>query len=264
MESIAIKKGGLFDLFDQPGEVTINDEKQSQQLDNNGWLSISSITGSRFCTLERRHAEQVAKLHIEGISTGFISSLGIKFVTALYEAIIKNGTCYGFVTEEDKVVGFVAFTTSLGKFYKSIILKKSIRFAFLLARKMLSLNRIKRVLETLFYPNRIQELDLPEAELLSIAISPKARRMGLASRLVENGFTEYRKKGIENLKVLVGAENRAANQLYRKCGFEFAGQIENHGLASNIYVAKTHELAPVLEEQLTLKLSEMPAIPAVA
>jgi len=35
-------------------------------------------------------APAVAALHIEGIGTGFISSLGIDFVTALYEAIAKS------------------------------------------------------------------------------------------------------------------------------------------------------------------------------
>jgi hypothetical protein len=43
-----------------------------------------------FAKLELRHVGQIAKLHIEGISTGFISSLGIDFVTALYEAIAKS------------------------------------------------------------------------------------------------------------------------------------------------------------------------------
>jgi hypothetical protein len=32
----------------------------------------------------------VAALHIEGIKTGFISSLGIDFVTALYESIAED------------------------------------------------------------------------------------------------------------------------------------------------------------------------------
>ncbi|MHC4140196.1 MAG: GNAT family N-acetyltransferase [Planctomycetota bacterium] len=263
MESITIKKGGLFNLLGRSENVSVINEKQVQETERDVWLSISSIASSRFCTLEKHHAKQVAQLHIEGISTGFISSLGVKFVTALYEAIIENGTCYGFVTDDDKVVGFVAFTTNLGHFYKSIILKKGFRFAFLLARKMLSLKRIKRICETLFYPNRIQELQLPEAELLSIAIAPAARRMGLASRLVENCFAEYQKDGLGKVKVLVDAENKAANRLYQKCGFEFAEQIENHGVASNIYIATLRE--PEMAAQEELRLTQLQrAIPAVA
>ncbi|MHC5073614.1 MAG: GNAT family N-acetyltransferase [Planctomycetota bacterium] len=263
MESIAIKKGSLFNLFGRSGNVSVLNEKQTRELERERQLSLSSIASSHFCTLEKRHAEQVAQLHIDGISTGFISSLGMKFVTALYEAIIKNGTCYGFVTDDDKVVGFVAFTTSLGHFYKAIILKKGFRFAFLLARKMLSLKRIKRIFETLFYPSRIKDMNLPEAELISIAIAPQARRMGLATRLVENGFAAYQREGIEKVKVLVCAENEAANRLYQKCGFEFSGQIKPHNIASNIYVATLRELESVAQEQLRLTLPQR-AIPAVA
>jgi len=40
-----------------------------------------------FAKLELRHVGQIAKLHIEGITTGFIGSLGIDFVRALYETI---------------------------------------------------------------------------------------------------------------------------------------------------------------------------------
>ncbi|MHC4602613.1 MAG: hypothetical protein ACYS6W_04685 [Planctomycetota bacterium] len=48
----------------------------------------------------------VAALHIEGITAGFISSLGIDFVGALYEAIAKSKCSFGFVAQEqDKVIG---------------------------------------------------------------------------------------------------------------------------------------------------------------
>ncbi|MHC5163263.1 MAG: hypothetical protein ACYSO4_09160 [Planctomycetota bacterium] len=40
--------------------------------------------------LEKEHAAQVAQLHMTGIPTGFISSLGKKFVAALYESIAQS------------------------------------------------------------------------------------------------------------------------------------------------------------------------------
>ena len=40
--------------------------------------------------LRSTHIHQIAKLHIQGISTGFISSRGIDFVMALYRAIAKD------------------------------------------------------------------------------------------------------------------------------------------------------------------------------
>lgn len=187
-----------------------------------------------------KHASQTAKLHISSISAGFISSLGIDFVTALYEAIAQNKTSFGFVAEEENsVLGFVAFTTNLNKLYKSVILKKGRRFVLLLAGNMFSLKRIKKVFETLFYPSRIKKMDLPKAELLSIVVADESQGKGLGGQLLQKGLAECAKRGIEKVKVLVGADNKPANKFYLKCGFELVGQIDSHGVVSNIYVVKT-------------------------
>jgi len=189
-----------------------------------------------------RHAHDIASLHIQGINTGFISSLGIDFVTALYEAIAKSTSSFGFTVEDNhKVLGFVTFTTNLNKLYKSIIVKKGWRFALLLAGKMFSLKRIKKVFETLFYPGRVKEMNLPSAELLSIAVNPEECRAGLATQLVQKSFEHCQKIGLDKVKVLVAADNEPANKLYLKCGFKLTGQIDNHGVTSNIYEAQTNK-----------------------
>jgi len=132
----------------------------------------------------------------------------------------------------------VAFTTNLSKLYKSVILKRGPLFALLLAGKMLSLERVKRVFETLFYPGRIRKMNLPPAELLSIAVVPEERGKGLGSHLIKKGLQQCQKRGIDKVKVLIGADNRLGNKLYIKFGFELVGQIVNHGVLSNIYVAQ--------------------------
>ena len=190
--------------------------------------------------LSKFHSTQIGQLHIQGIPTGFISSLGYNFVPALYAAIAEDKNSFGFVAEEqDKVLGFVTFSANLSELYKSIILKRGLRFAFIIAGKMFSLERIKKVLETLFYPGRIKKMNLPSAELLSIVVAQQGRGKGVATQLVLTGLQECEKRGIDKVKVLVGAENEPANKLYLKCGFELIAQIDNHGVVSNIYVAKT-------------------------
>jgi len=187
-----------------------------------------------------RDVPEVAVLHIHGIGTGFISSLGSDFVTALYEAIAKNKSSFGFVAEEnERIVGFVAFTTNINKLYISVILKKGFYFAFLLAGKMLSFKTLKKVLETLFYPSKTKKMNLPSAEFLSMAIVKDAQRKGLATTLMREGFAECARRGIKRVQMLVGADNEAANKLYRKCGFKLVGETESHGVKSNIYTPRT-------------------------
>jgi ribosomal protein S18 acetylase RimI-like enzyme len=188
-------------------------------------------------SLQSKYAGKCAVLHIQGIPTGFISSLGQEFVAALYEAIAEDKNSFGFVAiEDEKVLGFVAFSTNLSKLYKYVILKKGFKFAFILARKMMSLQTIKRVWANLFYPKKMKQMDLPAAELLSIVVASEGRGKGLAKQLVNAGFEECRKRHIEKVKVLVAADNEAANKLYQKCGFELNTQINSHGVLSNVYV----------------------------
>ena len=215
----------------------------------------------RTIPLTAEHARDIASLHIQGINTGFISSLGIDFVTALYEAIAKSTSSFGYAVEDnDKVLGFVTFTTNLNRLYKSIIATKGWRFALLLAGKMFSLQKIKKVFETLFYPSRIKkQMDVPSAELLSIAINPETCRRGLATQLVKKGFEYCQKMGLDRVKVLVAADNEPANKLYRKCGFRLVGQIDNHGITSNVYEAKTSAaLSENLSDDKTSRTSLAP------
>jgi ribosomal protein S18 acetylase RimI-like enzyme len=190
--------------------------------------------------LRPEQAWQVAELHISGIATGFISSLGTGFVRVLYETIAESRFGFGLVAEiKGRVVGFVVFTPDINKLYKSVIFKRGLYFVFLLAGKMFSISRIKKVFETIFYPSRVNDLDVPDAELLSIVVALEERGKGLSCMLIRKGFEQCRQKGIEKIKVLVGADNKPANALYLKCGFQLAGQMENHGVISNVYVART-------------------------
>ena len=196
-----------------------------------------------FKDIHIEYAEQVAALHIQCISTGFISSMGIDFVTYLYEAIVQSNSSFGVLAvRNEKVLGFATFTTNINSLYKAVIWRKGLRFALILAGQICSLKRVKKIFETLFYPTRIKNMDLPSAELLSIAVAPEEQRKGLASQLVEMGFRHCRETGVDKVKVLIGADNEAGNQLYLKSGFEPAGQIINHGLPSNVYVAQINQV----------------------
>jgi ribosomal protein S18 acetylase RimI-like enzyme len=158
-------------------------------------------------------------------------------VTALYKALAEDENSIVLVaTENDKVVGFAAFCKDIRKLYRVAALKYGIRFAGLLGRQLLSWSRIKKLLGTMFYPFKKNKLELPDAELLATAISEDARGRGIGAMLVQEGLAECRKRGIRRVKVLVAADNLAANKLYSKCGFSLVCQIESHGILSNICV----------------------------
>lgn len=193
----------------------------------------------KYLPLQKEHVREITALHVKGINTGFISSLGIDFVTVLYEAIAEDENSFGFAAaEDDKVIGFVAFSTNLSKLYKFVILKKGFRFGFILARRILSIQTVKKIWANIFYPKKMKRMNLPDAELLSIVIAPEGQGKGIAKQLIEKSFEECANRGIDKVKVLVAAANEPANKLYQKCGFELVTQLDSHGTSSNVYVAK--------------------------
>lgn len=63
-----------------------------------------------------------------------------------------------------------------------------------------------------------------EAEILTLAVRPAARRAGLASRLVAVASRQAAERGAARLFLEVAEDNVAARALYARLGFETAGR----------------------------------------
>ena len=63
-----------------------------------------------------------------------------------------------------------------------------------------------------------------EAEILTLAVGPWARRQGVGRTLVEAAAAEAARRGAAALFLEVAADNPAAVGLYERTGFEQAGQ----------------------------------------
>jgi ribosomal-protein-alanine N-acetyltransferase len=63
-----------------------------------------------------------------------------------------------------------------------------------------------------------------EAEVLTLAVAPKARRQGIARLLLEDLFLRARQGGAGNIGLEVAADNAAARRLYQSCGFLQTGR----------------------------------------
>ena len=63
-----------------------------------------------------------------------------------------------------------------------------------------------------------------EAELLTLAVAPESRRLGLGARLVARFLYQARLRGATRAFLEVSAENPAAIALYESAGFADAGR----------------------------------------
>jgi ribosomal-protein-alanine N-acetyltransferase len=67
-----------------------------------------------------------------------------------------------------------------------------------------------------------------EADILTLAVAPSARRRGVASALLAAAFAEARGQGIAQIFLEVAEHNHPAIALYRKHGFTQAGRRPNY------------------------------------
>ena len=189
--------------------------------------------------MERRDGRSAAELHREGISTGFLTSLGPAFLRQLYRAVPSCPSGFGFVWEEPngEVLGFITCAESTGRLYKEALLRRGVLMALPLVRFLIRPSVIRRIIQTLRYPAEVGS-EMPPAEVLSIAVRSETRGKGVGKALMQAALKEFSRRHINQTKVAVWAGNELANGFYRRCGFALGLTRLHHGLEMNVYLRR--------------------------
>ncbi len=179
----------------------------------------------------------MARVHAAAITEGFLSKLGIRFLTSLYKGIQLDGRSHVWIAGRDgEIVGFCAYTPEVSAMYRSVLRRRFLRLAFASLPRSLNPLVLKEVLDTYRYPAKQQAKALPRAEILSIAVDAGGRGTGTGRRLLEEAIRQAAGDGEAEVKVLVGTNLAAANRFYIACGFEKRAEIIQHGHTLNAYV----------------------------
>ncbi len=171
-------------------------------------------------------APALARLHGESITGGFLPTLGHRFLTRLYAALIAWPDAEIVVAADgDGPVGFVAGVTDTGAFYRHFATQHGVRAALAAGYRLLRPSTVRNALETLRYDGGDVDVD---AELLAMAVDADARGAGLGTGLGTRFLDAMERRGVPEVRVVVGADNDTAVGLYRKLGFVDAATIEVH------------------------------------
>jgi ribosomal protein S18 acetylase RimI-like enzyme len=172
---------------------------------------------------------QVAAIHSEGIASGFLSSLGPRFLTLLYGAIASDRNSVLLVERGGStVVGFVAGGTGMGSIYRQL-LKRWPLLVFTLFPVLFSPTKLSRLIELLFLgKGKDRSSPRPAAELFSIAVVDAYRNQGVAHRLYESLAQYLKAQGHEAFCIVVGEALKPAHRFYRKMGAVPLGEITVH------------------------------------
>lgn len=186
-----------------------------------------------------RDFPSIAQLHITSIKTGFLSTLGVLFLTKLYSAINNEKGSMILVAEAEKsVIGFIAGTINTKSLYKKILFKNWLQFVIPLLKFLFNLRIYPKIVETIIYGFKKHgqtSHEICEAELLSIAIADSRRGNGIGKRLVEALEKYFKENGINQYKVVTFSEDEQANRFYISCNFSNSCQFVHHDNKMNQY-----------------------------
>jgi glycosyltransferase involved in cell wall biosynthesis/ribosomal protein S18 acetylase RimI-like enzyme len=193
-------------------------------------------------------AAAMARLHAAGMPDAFLPTLGQRFLSRLYRALAADPEAVALVADGGGgVVGFAAGVTSVGGFYRRFARGHGPAAALAAAPRLVRPSVARRLLETVRYPAAGVGGNghLPDAELLSIAVAPAFRTGGTGRALADGVLAGLAGRGVDDIKVVVGAANQGANRFYAKVGFQPAGQLTVHqGTPSNVWIRSCRSSSP--------------------
>jgi ribosomal protein S18 acetylase RimI-like enzyme len=186
--------------------------------------------------------KEVAYLHLKGINQGFLSTLGVNFLTLLYESIDTDpNSALFFECIDGEVVGFVAGGRGMGSIYRQM-LRRWPRLISALLPSLLSARKIKRIVEIIWISRKQKPAaGCPKAELFSIAVLESARGTGVAQRLYHALAQRFAEDGEPAFCIVVGNSLGSAHRFYKRMGAVPMGQISIHdGQGSTLYRHDLH------------------------
>lgn len=187
---------------------------------------------------DSHEVEQIVAIHLSSFPGFFLTFLGKGFLKYLYKGFILHPDSGILVAkEESQVVGFLAYSTELSKFYSFILKRFFFPFAwygFLGALR--SPQSILRIIRALTYPSA-KKTDEKYIEISSIAVDPTVQTKGIGSELIEQLCEMFKDSEFKVIRLETDAENNdIANAFYQKNGFEIEHVLESpEGRRMNIY-----------------------------
>jgi ribosomal protein S18 acetylase RimI-like enzyme len=181
-------------------------------------------------------APAIAALHRDAMPTAFLPSLGDRFLRRLYRTAARDPDAVALVAvDRGTVVGFVAAVPSVRAFFRRFVARHGAMAALDAAPHLMRPSVAGRAVETARYPAGTE--DLPDAELLSIAVAPGYRARGIGAGLTAAVARALGDRGVGELKVVVGADNDGANRFYERVAVRPPrGTAVHEGVSSNVWV----------------------------
>ena len=163
----------------------------------------------------------IVSIHLNTFTGFFLTFMGRRFLNLMYRSYAEymdSGILVAF--EEEKPVGFLAYSGDLCGLYKYMIKKRLIQFGwYSLGAFFRKPTVFMRLVRAFLKPGETKREE-KYVELASIGVDPNVKLKGVGSRLIDAlkaqvDFSEYAYITLETDAV----NNEGANHFYKKNGF---------------------------------------------
>lgn len=191
----------------------------------------------------------LAKIHIKLIPEGFISSLGIRFISLLYKSLIYKEEFYVLICEDqennNKLVGYAVARLKNISYIKTIFKFNPVKIVLLTLGYAFNPKKIFGFFELFVYqlfknPSKEGLLQNSNAaELFNIAIIESYQGQGIGKTILYKLKDKCSSMGIDFIYAVTGSTKPNTHIFYKKNGGQEIGQTTVH----NNHVSKIYKIA---------------------
>lgn len=171
---------------------------------------------------DRKSIEQVVTIHLDTFQGFFLTFLGRGFLRQMYQSYCEHESSCLLVAldEENRLVGFLAYSVDMSGLYKFMIKRRLVAFAWYAFGAFLRKPKVFMRLVRAFLKPGESKREENYVELASIGVRPDTKACGVGSHLISElkrrvDFEKYAYITLETDAV----NNDPANQFYLKNGF---------------------------------------------
>lgn len=177
---------------------------------------------------EKNTINDIVSIHLTTFQGFFLTFMGKGFLRQMYQSYCEHkGSGLLVAFEEDKAIGFLAYSSNMSDLYKYMIKKRLILFAWYSLGAFFRKPKVFMKLIRAFLKPGETKRDVEYVELASIGVKPDVKSYGIGSKLVNElknrvDFSKYEYITLETDAV----NNEGANHFYQKNGFKLEREFE--------------------------------------
>lgn len=190
---------------------------------------------------DRKKISEIVEIHLLSFQGFFLTFLGRGFLKNLYEHFLyHNNSGIIVAIENEKIIGFLAFSSDISNFYKTLLKKRFFELGWYSFLATLRNPKVMFRLLRAFTYSKKSERKEKYMELSSIGVLPNQERKNIGSKLIDKLKEIFESSGCKYIKLETDAiDNEKANNFYIKNGFILQGSYKTpEGREMNEYLYK--------------------------